>query len=78
MREDFQNKQITAAARNLIQEYGSLLELVQKELTEETDGELVDGKDAFDFARKTITKEARKQAFRDFVNRIKTHGNKQL
>lgn len=72
------DRQIIAASRNLLAEYNSLLELVEQELTLETDAEVVDGKDAFEIARKALRKEERKKAFRDFINRIRTYGNQQL
>ncbi len=72
------DRQVIAAARNLLTEYASLLELAKDELTAETDAEVVDGKDAFEIARKALRKEVRKEAFRDFINRIKTYGNQQL
>lgn len=72
------DRQVTSASRNLLSEYMSLLELIQAELVKETDDEPIDGKDSFEFARKAIRKEARKEAFQDFINRIKTHGNKRF
>ncbi|MDE2022453.1 MAG: hypothetical protein KGI71_06095 [Patescibacteria group bacterium] len=72
------DRQVIAAARNLLMEYAALLEMAKEELTKETDAEAVDGKDAFEIARKALWKETRKEAFRDFINRIKTYGNQQL
>lgn len=72
------DRQLIAAARNMVTEYGSLLELVRKDLTEETDAESKEGTTAFDMAKKTIRSEARKQAFTDLINRIKSYGNQRL
>ena len=72
------DRQVVASARNLLAEYLSLLELVKEDLTSEIDAELIDGKDAFEIARKTIRRESRKEALSEFINRIKTYGNQQI
>ena len=72
------DRKVISAARNLITEYEPLLNAVLEQLSRETDAEKVTGDDAFTIAKQTIHKEARKDAFRDFISRIRTYGSQRL
>jgi hypothetical protein len=69
------DKFLQAKCRNILSEYGDVLLLLAKQLTEEADKEVVVGETSFEYAKKTIRKEGIKEGVKLFLNKINHNAN---